>query len=117
MAVRVLIVDDSASFRWWARKLLASGGMEVIGEEATGRGALATAVLLRPDVVLLDIGLPDLDGFTVCRRLHDANLRVVLCSVRARPNFGDRIAQCGASGFLAKERISAAALMALLLDR
>ena len=115
MALRVLIVDDNASFRSLARRLLVSGGMEVVGEAATGHGALSAVLRERPDVVLLDIGLPDLDGFVVCERLRALDLPVVLCSVRT-PH-GDRVAGSGAVGFLAKERLSADELARLLLDR
>ena len=67
--MRVLIVDDHEPFRVWAAKLLRAGGMEVVGEAATAGQGLAAAEALRPDVVLLDVRLPDIDGFTVCRAL------------------------------------------------
>jgi two-component system, chemotaxis family, chemotaxis protein CheY len=114
VATRVLIVDDSPAFLWWARRLLESEGLQVVGTAATGTQALADAVDLRPDVVLLDVQLPDTDGFAVCRHLRRAGLRVVLCSVRAAGDYGTRIAESGATGFLPKERLSAAALTRLL---
>ena len=67
--MRVLIVDDHPSFRASARKLLESEGYDVVGEAADGAGALEAAEQLHPDVVLLDVQLPDLDGFEVAKRL------------------------------------------------
>jgi DNA-binding NarL/FixJ family response regulator len=105
----VLIVDDNAPFRAVARAVLEGGGHRVVGEAGTGRDGIEAAVLLRPDVVLLDVGLPDLDGFAVCRELTAAvpSAVVVLCSVREYDDVGSR---CGAAGFLAKSRLSAEAL-------
>jgi CheY-like chemotaxis protein len=114
VALRVLIVDDSAAFLWWARRLLESEGAAVVATASTGARALDLAAELRPDVVLLDVQLPDADGFAVCRRLCRAGLPVVLCSVRAAGDYGGRIAESGAAGFLPKERLSAAELVRLL---
>lgn len=89
VAVRVLIVDDHEPFRLWAGKVLRAGGMDVAGEAETGLRAVELATELRPDVVLLDVRLPDLDGFAVCRRLDEAGIAVVLCSTR---DYGERAA-------------------------
>lgn len=111
MAVRVLIVDDHEPFRTWAAKLLRAGGMEVVGEAATARQGLAAAEALRPDVVLLDVRLPDIDGFTVCRALSATGLLVVLCSAAlTERDCGDLVEKSAAAGFLPKDRLSAAAL-------
>ena len=116
MAVRVLVVDDHEPFRVWAAKLLRAGGMEVVGEAATAREGLADAETLRPDVVLLDVRLPDIDGFTVCRALSATGLRVVLCSAAlTERDCRDLVEKSGAAGFLPKDRLSAAALR-LVLD-
>lgn len=80
MTVRVLIVDDHEPFRVWAAKVLRAGGMDVVGEAATAARAMAMAEQLRPDVVLLDVRLPDQDGFTACQALCATGLTVVLCS-------------------------------------
>ncbi len=69
MAISVLIVDDHPSFRASARMLLECEGYTVVGEAADGAAALSEAARLSPDVVLLDVGLPDIDGFEVTRRL------------------------------------------------
>ena len=65
----LLIVDDHAGFRELARALLEAEGFDVVGEAADGESALVASRVLNPDVVLLDVALPDLDGFTVCQRL------------------------------------------------
>jgi DNA-binding NarL/FixJ family response regulator len=104
MALRVLIADDHAAFRRLARLVLEAGDVRVVGEAETGAETLALAAAVRPDVVLLDVRLPDVDGFAVCRRLHAIGIRVILCSVR---DHADQAAACGALGFLAKERVSA----------
>lgn len=115
MPPTVLIVDDRADFRVIARAVLSAGGFPVIGEAATGTEAIASAVALRPGIVLLDVQLPEADGFAVCdelRRLVPES-RVVLCSVREASDYGSRIAACGAAGFVTKSALSAAALTRL----
>ncbi|WP_328615190.1 response regulator [Amycolatopsis sp. NBC_00355] len=113
MTCTVVIVDDSTAFRLAARRLLEAGGLVVVGEAASGAQALTVAVSQRPDVVLLDVQLPDTDGFTVCRELRTSGIPVVLCSVR---DHAGRAAACGAWGFIAKEHLSAARLVRLLRD-
>jgi DNA-binding NarL/FixJ family response regulator len=113
----VLIVDDHRSFRAWARALLEHEGYVVVGEAVDGSSALAAVEALRPDVVLLDIRLPDIDGFTVARRLRDPGVEgpaVVLVSTRDAVDYGDRLADCGARGFIAKADLSAQALAVVL---
>jgi DNA-binding NarL/FixJ family response regulator len=116
MRPTLLIVDDHPGFRLLARKLLEAGGFEVVGEAANGHAAVTTARELRPDVVLLDIQLPDIDGFEVTARLHDggAGPAVVLTSTRDRADYGPRVDQCGARGFISKAELSGAALRAFL---
>jgi DNA-binding NarL/FixJ family response regulator len=116
MRVRVLIVDDHPSFRASARKLLESEGYEVVGEAADGAEALAAAERLHPDVVLLDIQLPDLDGCEVAARLgkHEDPPRVILTSSRDAGDYGACIDECGARGFVPKAELSGAVLTTLL---
>ena len=112
---RVLIVDDHAGFRAVARALLERDGFVVVAEASDGAAALAETERVAPDVVLLDVNLPDLDGFEVSRRL--ALLAdppaVVLTSSRPIADLRRRIAESPAAGFVAKDRLSGAALTAL----
>ena len=117
MAATVLIVDDHPSFRATARVLLESEGYTVVGEAEDGHSALSAAVDLKPDVVLLDINLPDIDGFAVASRLAESGAGgpvVVLTSSRDSSDFGSLVARCGARGFVAKSELSGSTLAALL---
>ena len=116
MATSVLIVDDHPSFRATARALLEAEGLTVVGEAEDGEGAIEGWRELRPDVVLLDIQLPDLDGFEVARRLsaNGSAPAIVLVSSRDASDYGDLITTCGARGFVAKDELTGAALRALL---
>jgi DNA-binding NarL/FixJ family response regulator len=108
----VLIVDDNAAFRSAARAVLEAGGYHVVAEAGTGAAAVSVAALTRPDVVLLDIGLPDQDGFTTCRQVRTASpvSVIVLCSIREAEAYGDAVAQSPAAGFLPKTQLSATEL-------
>jgi DNA-binding NarL/FixJ family response regulator len=112
----VLIVDDHEAFRVAARSLLESEGFAIVGEAEDGRDALTEAERLRPDVVLLDIQLPDIDGFTLANRLATtaAAPDVVLISSREATTYGARLTNSPARGFLAKRELSGAALARLL---
>jgi DNA-binding NarL/FixJ family response regulator len=116
MRPTLLIVDDHPGFRALARRLLEAGGFQVVGEAADGLAAVAIARELRPDVVLLDIQLPDIDGFEVTARLADgeAGPVVVLTSTRDRADYGERVERSGAHGFIPKAELSGAALRAFL---
>jgi DNA-binding NarL/FixJ family response regulator len=113
---RVLIVDDHPSFRRCARTLLTAEGFEVVGEAADGAGAVELAAELEPELVLLDIRLPDIDGFEVTRRLlaREPTLTIVLVSSRDRSEYGDLVGTSGARGFITKGDLSGAALERLL---
>jgi DNA-binding NarL/FixJ family response regulator len=116
MKPTLLIVDDHAGFRSLARRLLTTGGFDVVGEAADGRAAVTAAHALRPDVVLLDVQLPDIDGFEVAARLWErsAGPAVVLTSTRDRADYGERVERSGARGFIPKAELSGAAVRALL---
>lgn len=108
----VLIVDDHADFRMFARSILEAGGFDVVGEAADGASGLTSARALRPGLVLLDVQLPDIDGFAVCEQLagDDAPPAVVLTSSRDVASFRRRLGGSSALGFIAKAELSAAAL-------
>jgi DNA-binding response OmpR family regulator len=112
-----LIVDDHDGFRSFARGMLEAAGFTV-AEAATGAEATETARTVRPGLVLLDIGLPDFDGFEVARRLAavagDLAPVVVLTSTREARDYGGRIAASPAVGFLPKDQLSGAALRRFL---
>ena len=116
MALRVLIVDDHPGFRARARALLESEGFEVVGEAGSGADGVRTARELAPDVVLLDIQLPDTDGFAVASTVtgEDGGVQVVLTSSRDGSDFGALVGSCGACGFIAKAELSGARVAALL---
>ena len=116
MAARVLIVDDHPAFRAAARRLLELEGYDVVGEAEDGLSAIAAARELRPDFILLDVQLPDLDGFEVCQQLSgDENPpAVVLTSSRDRSDYGPCLATSAASGFLPKAELSAAGIADIL---
>jgi DNA-binding NarL/FixJ family response regulator len=112
---RVLIVDDHQPFRAVARELLESAGYIVSGEAADAEEALAAVADDSPDAVLLDVQLPDRDGFAVASALAAADgPTVVLISSRDAEDYGPRVAACGARGFIPKSKLSAAAVAALL---
>ncbi len=111
----MLIVDDHAAFRHSARLLLEAEGYEVVGEAADGHSGLAEAETLAPDVVLLDVFLPDLDGFQVAAELtRGGRAVVVLTSSRDGRDFGPLVAQSGARGFIPKTDLSGPSLSAVL---
>jgi DNA-binding NarL/FixJ family response regulator len=116
MPTTVLIVDDHPSFRATARAILQADGFDVVGEAENGASGLECAKKLRPDVVLLDVQLPDFDGFEVASRLtgNGRGPRVVLTSSRDADDFGPLVAESGALGFVPKAELSGAALRAVL---
>ena len=112
----LLIVDDHSTFRSVARKVLEHHGFDVVGEAADGHSALRAVSELHPEVVLLDVQLPDIDGFEVASRLTangDAPA-IVMVSSRDGADFGDLVEQSGARGFIPKHDLSGPAVEALL---
>jgi DNA-binding NarL/FixJ family response regulator len=116
MAPSVLIVDDHAGFRASARALLERQGFEVVADVPDGEEALEAAARLSPDLVLLDVQLPGMDGFEVAERLAATPRapRVVLVSSRRRSAYERRLPEAPVAGFLDKDELSGAALAALL---
>jgi DNA-binding NarL/FixJ family response regulator len=112
----VLIVDDHPSFRAAARRLLELEGYDVVGEAADGWSGIRAARELRPDFVLLDVQLPDVNGFEVCEHLSrdpDAPA-VVLTSSRDRSDYGPCLDVTAAAGFLPKAELSGAGIAGIL---
>jgi DNA-binding NarL/FixJ family response regulator len=112
----VLVIDDHGGFRATARRLLEREGWCVVGEAADGQTGLAATAALTPDVVLLDIGLPDVDGFEVAERLAavDGAPSIVLISSRDAETYRDRVRTSPARGFLAKHELDGAILRSLV---
>jgi DNA-binding NarL/FixJ family response regulator len=114
VTTRLLLVDDHASFRAVAREVMERAGFEVVGEAGDGASAVKTAEALRPDAVLLDVGLPDEDGFAVCERLAGRGIPVVLMSSRHAHDYADRLAGTPARGFVPKSALTGEAVRELL---
>jgi DNA-binding NarL/FixJ family response regulator len=117
MGRTLLIVDDHPAFRTAASTLLSAAGFSVVATAPDAATALALTGLLHPDVVLLDIQLPDMDGFAVAERLanfHEPPL-VVLTSSRDADEYGDRLPAAGTLGYVPKRALSGAALTDLLV--
>jgi DNA-binding NarL/FixJ family response regulator len=112
----ILIVDDGAGFRRLARKLLESEGYEVVGEAPDGDSAVQAARDLGPDVVLLDINLPDCNGFELAPRLAGAqpDAAIIITSTREGAELDGLARRSGARGFVPKAELSAAAIGELL---
>jgi DNA-binding NarL/FixJ family response regulator len=118
-AMKVLIVDDHPSFRASARRMLEADGFEVLGEAATGAEGIRAATEIAPELVLLDVHLPDIDGFDVAARLcvnGDAPA-VVLTSSRDGSDYGPLVERSGARGFIPKSELSGEALRRILDER
>lgn len=115
VAATVLIVDDHAGFRSFARAVLEADGFDVVGEAADGASALALARALAPELVLLDVALPDMDGFAVCDALLQDGVgpAVVLTSSRDVSSYRRRLERSPARGFIPKSELSGPGLSAL----
>jgi DNA-binding NarL/FixJ family response regulator len=116
VALDVLLVDDNPRFRHRVRRWLGAGGYAVVAEAADGASALAAARRHRPDVVLLDVGLPDMSGLSVAECLARGRHApaVVLTSTHDLADLGGCAARCGARGFVPKAELSAERLSAVL---
>jgi DNA-binding NarL/FixJ family response regulator len=116
MGASVLIVDDHSGFRAQARRMLESEGYRVVGEAGDAASALEAARALGPDLALVDVYLPDRDGFEVASRLGGlvAPPAVVLTSSHDGAEFAQCVAESGARGFVPKTELSRAAIEQLL---
>ncbi len=116
MAWTILIVDDHPSFRASARVVLESEGFRVVGEAADGASALTECCRLRPEVVLLDVQLPDTDGFHVCAEItaYAEPPTVIMTSSRDGSDFGPLVTTSGACGFVPKAELSGERVQELL---
>jgi DNA-binding NarL/FixJ family response regulator len=116
MTMTALVVDDHAGFRTSARFLLEMEGFEVVGEAADGATAVSEAERLHPGLVLLDVQLPDGQGYDVAAEMvaRGVDARIVLVSSREEADYGDRIQSSGAIGFVTKGELSGDRLRALL---
>ena len=108
MRTRVLIVDDDPRFRALARALLEASGYAIVGEAADGEQALAAVARFRPDAAVVDVQLPDTDGFALARRLVDANhsLRILLTSMDPTLATPAALADSGALAFVPKDDLA-----------
>ncbi|HEV3232140.1 MAG TPA: response regulator transcription factor [Candidatus Dormibacteraeota bacterium] len=109
MPVRVLVVDDQAPFRLAARAVVeATDDFEVVGEVESGEASVEAARRLRPDLVLMDVNLPGIDGLEATRRiLADAHpVVVLLLSTYEAAEYAPKAAECGAAAYLAKSEFS-----------
>jgi DNA-binding NarL/FixJ family response regulator len=116
---RIVLIDDDPSFLATVRLLLEAEGFAVVGEALNGIDGVAAVVELDPDIVLVDVNLPDIDGFEVVERLADGEHvpAVVLTSIRSASDFGDLVETSGAQAFITKADISGEALAKILDGR
>lgn len=118
VAVTVVIVDDHDGFRAMARRLLEGQDFDVVGEAADGAAALTEVAALGPRLVLLDLQLPDTDGFAVAGQIAASHpgTAVVLTSVRPAADYGGHLPSASALGFVPKAELSGEVLLGLLAE-
>jgi DNA-binding NarL/FixJ family response regulator len=118
VSIRCLLVDDNDAFLEAAGVLLQREGMKVLGVAANSAEALRQARALRPDVILVDIGLGDESGFDLARLLAEdgqgGRAEVILISARAETDYAELVAESPAAGFLVKSELSAQAIGRIL---
>ena len=117
MSRTALIVDDHPSFRASARAMLEAEGFEVVGELEDGASVVETVIALDPDLVLLDVQLPDRSGFDICAELEVCEGRsgqVILVSSRDLSDYGELVETSCACGFVPKGELSGDTIAALL---
>lgn len=116
MRRRILVIDDNTAFRGAVSRLLESGGFGVVAGAATGAGGVQLARNHEPDVVIVDVQLPDTDGFDVAEQLAglDPAPQVILTSSLDSSDLGALVTESPARGFIPKAELSARAIEALL---
>jgi DNA-binding NarL/FixJ family response regulator len=114
MSLRVVIVDDHERFRAQAAELLRLERFTVVGDSDTAAGGVEMSRRLAPDVVLLDIGLPDASGLDIVPAMHATGAVVVLTSSRSAADYGRRVADSGEEGFINKDELTGEAIRRLL---
>ena len=116
MRETVVIVDDNEAFRERTRTLLDAEGYLVIGDAGDGAGGLRLLRELKPDLALLDVQLPDTDGFTLAERARapDGNTSIIIISTREAQDYAGSVARCGALGFVSKSELCGGALRKIL---
>jgi CheY-like chemotaxis protein len=119
MKVSVLVVDDDPSFRRLAPRILEAFGLVFAGEADSAAAAMSVAGVLRPDAVLVDVGLPDTDGIALARELTALpwRPRVLLTSTNAEAATASEVRNSGAEAFVPKYELPGAALDRLLGPR
>lgn len=104
--ISVLVVDDQPLIRQAVRDILAAGGLDVVGEAASGRAAVAATAELAPDVVLMDIRMPDMDGIAatemICAARSTGKPRVLILTTFEEDEYVVAALRAGASGFIGK---------------
>ena len=110
---RALVVDDNEGFAAAAASVVGDAGFEVVGRAADGLAAVDAALTLAPDLVLLDVRLPGLDGPSACRRMRERGLTapVLLMSTYAADELGLDPAECGATAFVTKDDLDVAQVL------
>lgn len=114
MSLRVVLVDDDRRFRATARRALEAEGVEVVAEIAFGDDALAVVQDCYPDVVLIDVRMPDVDGMEVARRLHGKVGATAILISTLDKDHGRLLAEGLAAGYIPKDQLSLAAITELL---
>lgn len=114
MSQRIIIVDDYAPFRESARTLLESESFEVVGEAEDGLSAVRLAAEVEPDVVLLDVHLPDIDGFEVARRMRDLPSPPIVILTSSRDDYRSLVEASAARAFVLKDELSGETLASAL---
>jgi two-component system chemotaxis response regulator CheY len=104
MAIRVLVVDDAAFMRMMVKDILSKNGYEVVGEAENGMKALEKFQELKPDLITMDITMPEMDGISAVKEIKkiDANAKIIMCSAMGQQAMVIEAIQAGARDFLVK---------------